>query len=340
MGVCYVMIKEFKVNLYRLLRSRSFLVICIILLISSIFCAVEIMFCVDDPLGVIDGFYSGLEEGAAEVAAMTEEGAVDATETDEVLIDDELNNDELNNDELNNDELSDNGSIDVEVNDTETNPDEIFSMLFSQSYESLKNSNTYDGVLRMTLPSGTLYFLYALLVALFIGSEFKSRFHVNRYSLNSNPMFIVCGEVLTLFFVVIALEVFCYAVSLGFTRLFCSSFYTGDLGVMLKHFALTTLISFVFVSLAFMIAYIRKGIALAITFSALFSSGIFDVIFMIFSIWFHPFRYFAITTSQADFLYSSDYSTVSLITFICVLVMYIVVFLGTTLLVAAKRDPY
>ena len=143
-----------------------------------------------------------------------------------------------------------------------------------------------------------------------------------------------------MFLVVIGLEVFCYGVSLGFTRLFCSSFYTGDLGVMLKHFALTTLIAFVYVSLAFMIAYIRKGIALAITISALFSTGVFDVIFMIFSIWFHPFRYFAVTTSQSEFLFSSDYSMLSLITFICVLVMYLVVFLGTTLLVAAKRDPY
>lgn len=314
------MIKEFKVNLYRLLRSRSFLVICIILLVTSIISAAEIMFCVDDPLGAIEGFYFGLEEGA-EMASKTTEGIPDGE------------------DKTDDGETSDSEQAEEEKKE-DVEADELFSMLFSQSYESLKNSNTYDGVLRMTLPSGTLYFLYALLVALFIGSEFKSRFHVNRYSLNANPMMIVCGEVLTMFFVVIGLEILCYCVSLGFTRLFCSTFNTGDLGVMIKHFALTTLIAFVYVSLAFMIAYLRRGVALAITITALFSTGIFDVVFMIFSIWFRPFRYFAVTTAQSDFLFSSDYSMVSLVTFICVLVMYIVVFLGTTLLVATKRDPY
>ena len=311
------MIKEFKVNLYRLFRSRSFLVIMIILLVYSIIAAAEIMFCVDDPIGFIDGFYSGLEIGASEAAAQSAEGIPDDGEA--ITIDERQEGEPV---------------------EDEVEPDEIFSVLFSQSYESLKSSNTYDGVLRMTLPSGTLYFLYALLVALFVGSEFKSRFHVNRYSLNADPLFIVIGEILTLFFVVIGLEVVCYCVSLGFTRLFCSSFHTGDLRVMLKHFALTTLISFVYVSMAFMIAYLRRGIALAITLTALFSTGLFDVIFMIFSIWFRPFRYFAVTTAQSDFLFSSDYSMVSLVTFICVLVMYIVVFLGTTLLVASKRDPY
>ena len=70
------MIKEFKVNLYRLLRSRSFLVICIILLVTSIISAAEIMFCVDDPLGAIEGFYFGMEEGA-EMASKTTEGIPD-----------------------------------------------------------------------------------------------------------------------------------------------------------------------------------------------------------------------------------------------------------------------
>ena len=141
------MIKELKVNFYRIVRSKSFVVILILLIIGAIFSSVEIKFLADNPFNWIDNF----KEGMSDVSTSEE--------------------------------------------DTQS-----FNVLFT-SIDQLRDVNKLSGVMRMTMCSDLVCFLYCIFIALFISAEYKSRFHVNHFSLNASPVRVVFLEWLSLLLV-------------------------------------------------------------------------------------------------------------------------------------------
>lgn len=296
------MIKELKINFYRLIRTKSTIVISIILVVIALITAGEIKFCVDDPTGFVDGFSEGFNTAYAEVKV----SSVEAENTGEII----------------------GGS------------DETAELQLYDFFRSLRNTNSFDGVLRLLFYENVPLLLFALMAALFLGAEYKSRFHVNRYSVNTSPCRIVLGELFSLFFAALILEVVCYAITLSGTYALCNSFHRGDLWLLTKYAVVLLFATMMFMSFAYMIAYIRRASALSIVLSTLFVSQVFDLVFMLGSIIIKPLKYFAVATMLSEMLLYTEFSLGEWISLLVVMILYIGIFLGTTLAVAAKRDAY
>ena len=279
------MIKELKVNFFRIIRSKAFIIISILLILGAIISALEIKFFVDDPLGFMDLLKESVEE----------------TATSEEDI-------------------------------------ESFNVIF-RSIDEFKAVNSLNGVVRMMMCSDLVCFLHCIFVALFISSEYKSRFHVNHFSLNTSPVFIVFMEWLTLMIEVVFIEMLCYGITLGLSVLMCRSFRFDDGTTMLKNATLALGVMIVFASLSFMISYLRKASALAIVISSLFVFGVFDFVLGIISVWADWVGRFApnnlLTMISLDKVTRTDY-----VLGMSVVVLYVLIFLGVSIIVAGRRDPY
>lgn len=279
------MIKELKVNLYRLLRSKSPYVILGILIFGSILSAFVIKFCVDDPFGLLSKFKVDI------VDAATTEAEKDSYESLAISLDD------------------------------------------------LANTNCLSGVVGMNFCAELVFFLWSIVFALFVSGEFKSKFHVNHYSLNPNPAMIVFLEWLTLCIVLVVLEILCYLVSLGLSVALCSSFTFTDGLLMLQNGAFMLGVMITFASLAFMVAYLRKASPLAIVLSALWCFGVFDLIFALVQFWIpwsSNFDLKAFSTKIA----LNKMTTMNYVSGTATILLLAGIFLGVTLYVASKRDPY
>ena len=279
------MIKELKVNFYRLVRSKSFFVILILLLIGTFISTIEIKFCVDDPYDMIENAHEAL-------------------------------------------------------NETATSEEDIqsFNIIFS-SLDDYRNVNSLNGVVRMTLCTDVVCFLHCIVVALFVANEFKSRYHVNHFSLSSHTTFSVFMEWVSLMLAIVLVESICYMIVLILSVIVCDSFHFGDVVDMLKNGSLCMGVMIAMASLAFMIAFIRKAGALAIVLSSCLAFGFFDFFLGILSVWISWVEPLAmnntLTQISSDQMSSIGYAVAS-----TVVVVYTAVFLGVTLIVAAKRDPY
>lgn len=301
------MIKELKVNLYRLIRSKFFAVITIIMLVISVFTALEIKMCVDDPLGIISNFKEGYQLGLS-----------------------------IANDE-NESEDQDDSIVDYAIASDSDDEDSDSIIVYIEMFQSC---NSLDGVLRVLYYENFVFLLVAIIAALFVGAEYKSRFHMHRYSVNVSPRSIVCGEIFSLVVAAILIEVLSYAVALGITYLLCNSFRVGNVLQFLRDYSLIFYATIMFVSFAYMIAYIRRSSALAIVFSVLLFVGVFDLVFLFASYWYAPLKYFALSSIMGNLIMSSSMSPKDWVYTLGSLTIYIVSFISTTLIVASKRDAY
>ncbi len=279
------MIKEIKVNFYRLVRSKSFFVVLIILMVGALISTAEIKICVDDPFDMLETAHEKLNEAAA-----SEEDA------------------------------------------------QSFDIIFD-SLNRFNDTNSLNGVVRMTFCSDLVCFLHCIVVSLFVANEFKSRFHVNHFSMNSRPAFSVFMEWFSLMLAIVFVEAFCYALVFLLCVILCHSFNFGDVGLMFKNGTMCISVMIAMASLAFMIAFLRIAGALAIVLSSIFAFGFFDFFLGIISAWFPAIEYYALNNLL------SQISLGTLTTFgyaagLTAILLYIAVFLGVTLIVAAKRDPY
>ena len=267
------MIKELKVNFYRIVRSKSFVVILILLIIGAIFSSVEIKFLADNPFNWIDNF----KEGMSDVSTSEE--------------------------------------------DTQS-----FNVLFT-SIDQLRDVNKLSGVMRMTMCSDLVCFLYCIFIALFISAEYKSRFHVNHFSLNASPVRVVLVESVRFIF------------ALGLSFLLCNSFEFDNVIRTMAYIVLIFGIMTVFASFTFMIAYLRRSGGLAIVLSSLFCLGFFDFFLGIISVWI-PFVEKFSMNMLLNSIALNNLSSAEYVVEIIVVVLFTTVFLSVPLIVSTKRDPY
>ena len=288
------MIKELKINFYRLVRSTSFRVIVILLLLASIISCFEIKILVDNTSGIFSDMMSAL---------------ITASD-DEIQAEDGVEE----------------GGYGINVSLTKVS-------------QALKSSNSLSGVLHMQFYEGGVFLLMAIMAALFVGAEYKSRFHVNRFSVNASPTSIVLGEVFSLYIVGIALELLCYLVAVGLTYMICDSFVVGSFGTVLKDWSLVALVTVVYITIAYAVAYIRRASAMAIAICSLLATGILDLILLVFSRLIKPLEYFALSSTMSEMVYNRV-STSKLIWTYFACFVYLAISLSVILVVASKRDAY
>ena len=279
------MIKELKVNFYRIVRSKSFVVILILLIIGAIFSSVEIKFLADNPFNWIDNF----KEGMSDVSTSEE--------------------------------------------DTQS-----FNVLFT-SIDQLRDVNKLSGVMRMTMCSDLVCFLYCIFIALFISAEYKSRFHVNHFSLNASPVRVVFLEWLSLLLVMVLVESVRFIFALVLSFLLCNSFEFDNVIRTMAYIVLIFGIMTVFASFTFMIAYLRRSGGLAIVLSSLFCLGFFDFFLGIISVWI-PFVEKFSMNMLLNSIALNNLSSAEYVVEIIVVVLFTTVFLSVPLIVSTKRDPY
>ena len=287
------MIKELKANFYRILRSKSFIVICILIFVGAVFSALEIKMIADNPgdwIGYVEEAMAGATESSESVAINYEDASASAA-------------------------------------------------VFTTNIINLGEVDNLTGVMRMTWCVDLICFLHCIFIALFISAEYKSHFHVNHFSLNSSPVFIVLIEWISLMITVVAVEFIAYGIAIGISVLICDSFSLTDVATFVKYGVLMMGVMIVYASFAFMMAYLRKAAALSIVLSSLFVFGILDFICGFASVWISFVQYFALNNIFTSIAYG-HYGSINYAFEVVVILFYLAVFLGIPLIVASTRDPY
>lgn len=279
------MIKELKVNFYRVVRSKSFVVILILLILGAVFSSVEIKFLADNPFNWIENAKVGVSEAV-----------------------------------------------------TSEEDQQSFNLIFT-SIDSVRDVNKLSGVVRMTMCSDLVCFLYCIFVALFISAEYKSRYHVNHFSLNNSSVRVVFLEWLSLMMVIVLVESIRFIFALSLSFLLCDSFAFDDVIRTLAYIVLIFGVMITFATFTFMIAYLRRSGGLAIVLSSLFCLGFFDFFLGIISVWI-PF----VEKLSLNMLLSSialnRLSAPDYVVEMIVVVLFIAAFLTVPLIVSSKRDSY
>ena len=150
---------------------------------------------------------------------------------------------------------------------------------------------------------------------------------------------IVFMEWLSLMITIIVIELIAYGIALGLSALLCNSFSFSDFKTLVKYGALMVGIMVVYSSFAFMVAFLRKGAALSIVLSSLFVFGILDFLCGFASVWISVAQYFALNNTISTIAYGS-FGSINFWFEAFVIVFYIAIFLGVSLIVASTRDPY
>lgn len=235
------------------------------------------------------------------------------------------------------------GSVEEKDSEIEKSEPEVggvdIDVSLSKLSNTLRNTNTIQGVLKIQYYDSAVFLFNAIMTALFVGAEFKSRFHVNRFSVNTSPVTIVMGEWVSLLIVSLILEIIGYGIALGLSYLLCNSFSSGSPIDLLSDFCFVSGISCVYITLAYAIAYIRRTSAMSIVCCALLSSGILDIVFLFAAKWVKPLQYFAFSSTMNKLLYDSMTSNDMIGIYVAMFVVT-AISLGSTLAVASKRDAY
>ena len=341
------MIKEFKVNLFRILRTKSFYVVLIILLALSVFSAFVVFFVSDDPLDV---FYSDDDsetlttDELVQVLQEAEQKYMINSQAQSLIAESQLpdTGDPAMDSRIM--EAMESISNNEKSEESADAYNESFQSSFMEGFQlglsSIRPLNNTLDVLNMSLGNELHLFLFQIIVALYIGAEYKSRFHINRFSLNTTRATILLGEWLTLQILFVLMMVLEYFTTLGLSVLFCSSFEWTRVSESLIRFGYYTLIVMAYTSFTFMIAVLRRGSAMAIVFSSLFT---FDVLHLVFAV--ASILNSKIMNLSPSFLLStvSTNNTLTIQTcfaVIAILIGYIAVFVGSTLSVSSYRDAY
>ena len=227
------------------------------------------------------------------------------------------------------------GMSDVSTSEEDT---QSFNVLFT-SIDQLRDVNKLSGVMRMTMCSDLVCFLYCIFIALFISAEYKSRFHVNHFSLNASPVRVVFLEWLSLLLVMVLVESVRFIFALGLSFLLCNSFEFDNVIRTMAYIVLIFGIMTVFASFTFMIAYLRRSGGLAIVLSSLFCLGFFDFFLGIISVWI-PFVEKFSMNMLLNSIALNNLSSAEYVVEIIVVVLFTTVFLSVPLIVSTKRDPY
>lgn len=196
------------------------------------------------------------------------------------------------------------------------------------------------GAQSMMWSGGLSAFLICIFVALFVGAEYKSRFHINHYSANTSCRMILFCEWLSINLIILIIQTIVNLSTIGFTYLFCSDFHVGDLKDFFIRTLLLYLCNVVFASFSFMIAVLRRGSAMAIALSSLLCFEVVHLFVEIISVWNSTLRKLSINWLYES-LFSQDYFSMnSYLAMGGIILIYLLVFVGTTLTVSSYRDAY
>lgn len=320
------MIKGFKVNYFQFFRSKALLVISIILVVCSILGGFIIKFVSDDPTGIIQSIREALVESNEE---SYKAGYLIGSRIAENV---KSNSDNSSSE----DELQVQSEKELEV---EYHYDESTDSLV-HAIDSISSSDSFYGILEMDFGSTGSYILMCVFVALFVGSSFKSRFHINLFSLNVSPQSIVAMQLLSLISLFIIIDLVCFASTFLITYIFCNSFSYALTTQFYTTMTVYLLTGLAYLSLTYMIAFLRKGPVLAIVLTSLASLGIADIFVEIISIFVTPARFLSLNYGLNNATYSQSFGVYNFAGSVFSLIIYTCIFTGVTFLVASKRDAY
>ncbi len=222
---------------------------------------------------------------------------------------------------------------------SETNPsDAIYLDVYSSSLDTFQQFGDVTGIVRIQMIGGIGFMLYSLLVVLFVGREFKSRFYVNHYSGNSSPVRIAFVQWLSMICITFFMQVVLFLFTAGVTFACCNNVRMGDLSLAFRYFLMAVLGNAAFVTFGYMVTFIRKSFVMATVLTCLYTLGFIDLLVAFASIFIKPLRLLALS-SQVE-LTIDDFSALSYASTICSMLFFILLYLGITLVVAKRRDAY
>jgi len=354
------MIKEFKVNLFRAFRTKSFYVILGVFLALSLLSSFVIFFVSEDPFSFFSMLEEQLDQQYGPITEITGEDydplydePVDPVTSSETEFSDESLN-SFESELMERLESKSEAGIPLDQDDFDammTYGDEYFGSSSSDAASSVllalgmndyyvSSINTPSGVFNVMWGNETAVFLFCIFVALFTGMEYKMRYHVIHFSGNSSTIQILSGEWLTLSFLIFVVQAFFFLFTLGLTCLFCPSFRWEGLGDFLARAALIYLLTVAFATFAFMIAVLRRGAAMSIVLSSLLAFGVVNFLFLLASILKDTIINFSLNFILEYLTSTGDISAKSYLAMFSIVFAYIVVFMGITLVVSSHRDAY
>ena len=221
---------------------------------------------------------------------------------------------------------------------SKTDVESIYLEVYSESLESLQQLSDLAGIVRIQMIGGIGFMLYSLLVVLFVGREFKSRFYVNHYSGNSSAVKIAFVQWLSMIFITVFMQVGLFLFTVVVTFSCCDNVHMGDLSLAFRYFLIAVLGNAAFVTFGYMVTFIRKSFVLATVLVCLYTLGFIDLVFTFAAVFITPLRLLSLS-AQVE-LTIDDFSAFSYASTICSIVFFILLYLSITLVVAKRRDAY
>lgn len=216
--------------------------------------------------------------------------------------------------------------------------DGAFLNIYLESVDVLSEYNDLAGVIKSQAIGGATFLLYSLLVILFVGKEFKSRFYINHYSGNTPVTKVVFTQWLSLASISAVMQLLTAGLTILLCSVWCTSFHVGNVAMAAKYMLLAILGNIAYLTFAYMVTFIRKGTVLATVLSCLYTLGFLDILFTFLSVFIKQLRLLALsvqielTVGDADlFAYLSAIGSI---------LFFIFLYLGITLVVAKRRDAY
>ena len=320
------MIKALKVNFYQFFRSKVFYVTTILLVVGAILMGFLIKFIVDDPSGIVGIIRQELEKSAVTDNEDYELGYRIGMEFAQA---------------------ADPNSADIQISQEEMEAEmkkqeeENSSSRLALTYiDSISKMNSMYGILDLNLGAEGSYILMCIFVALFTGNTFKSRYHVNFYSLNLRPGSIVASQLFSFASLFVILETICCLITFALTCCLCSSFNYSFDKKFFMHLTIYVFVGFAYMMFSYMIAFFRRGPILSIILSCLCLSGIIDFFTSIAGVFYSPLKYLSPNYGLNSIAAGMDISMIKFSATIASLLTYTLVVSGITFLVANKRDAY
>lgn len=351
------MIKGIKVNYYQILRSKAFWVISLLLILGAIFCGFFIKFLADDVFGWYtfveeafnDSYNAGYKLGsklAQEQKGSSQEGEDTEESNPDLEVEVKIGADEVGKADLNvrskNKETEETESEEsVEHADTEENKKRSNSDNVILKYlDELHSSNSLIGVLVMDFGSNASYMLMCIFVSLYVGNTFKSRYHINLYSLNIRPYSLVGTQMLALISAFLFVDLVCFGSTLAVSYILCQSYSFVIDPTIFQYLAIYSLTGLTYLFMAYMISYIRKGPVLSIILCIITLIGIPDIFISFAALFRNEAAYLSPNAGMNMISFREPVDTKSFIFVILSLCIYILLFAGISFYVAEKRDAY
>ena len=216
--------------------------------------------------------------------------------------------------------------------------DAPFLTIYIESFDVLSEYNDLAGVIKSQAIGGVTFLLYSILVIIFVGKEFKSRFYINHYSGNMPVTKVVFTQWFSLATISTVVQLCLAGLTVLICSAWCKSFHVGNAGMAAKYMLLAILGNIAYLTFCYMITFIRKGTVLATVLGSLYVLGFIDIIFTLLSVFVRQFRLLALS-AQIE-LTVGDSDLFAYLSAIGSILFFILLYLGITLVVAKRRDAY